>query len=408
MKRLFWLRRSLTETDIRLLEDINYEYPSSITLNGMTRFVVEEGADITISGPLTIRGNGTEAESQILRVDGGKLKLDGVTIKDYALSSDSGVYGIARIQGADAAFTLENVTIENAQSPRGAIYVSGSSGAVTFTVKNSTFKNNKANKEYGGALALYGAVNATIEDSTFVGNTAKGNGGAIQLNSGSTKATVKNCTFTGNSSDSKGDAIYVYGSLTIDGVTMSGNGEDVYVNNGSFALKGDVAMEKIFLAAGKRVALNDTLTVAEAIVIDGTLGQTVLTGSKVADYYTSFTGKNASLTVDSNGVLTEAGEGAQLAESPVVDESIKTAVDVLESTVTPAEPPVVEEAPEVEEIPVVEEVPVVEETPVVEEVPAVEEAPVIEEVLVIEEVSALEEVLVVEEVSAVAETPAAA
>lgn len=90
-----------------------------------------------------------------------------------------------------------------------------------------------------------------------------------------------------------------------------------------------------------------------------TISDCIFTGNNLPAIYKSGGSVIKSNCTENGAALSEAEEEVLVEESSAVDESIKTTVDVLESTVAPAAPPVIEEAPVVEEDPVIEEIPAV-------------------------------------------------
>lgn len=307
--------------DVRIIGDILIKRPTTIEMNGRVRLMVDSG-DYTISGPLALDGKNVSAQRLLFQCEGtGKLTLDGVTIQNYTYTVSTSGYGcIFRVEGS-FELTLDDVTIKNCSGARrGVMYVTSNA---TVNITDCTFENNKAVAQWGGVLAIYTCKSVSVKNSTFTGNSAADHGGAIGVNKNNTDGTIsiENCTFTGNSAANYGGAISVNaGTLNVKDVTMSNNklgstANDIDMVDGTLNLSGTVAIERIKLAAGKTVALNDTLALksgAAAIVIDGSVGQTVLTGSKVAAYHGLFTGVADDVDVTEAGKL--LGSVAYVAE----------------------------------------------------------------------------------------------
>jgi len=297
--------------DIDLLADVVIKRPTTLKMNGNVRFVAKSTADITISGPLTIDGQNMNGGKLLFQVqDEAKLTLNGVTIENYRYTNASSNYGaVGRVED-EATLVMKDCIVRNCEGARrGAFYITGAS---TVNIDGCTFEGNKAVAQYGGALAIYNTMGVTVKNSSFINNSCVTYGGAIgvaQYNENNGVVTIENCTFTGNSADENGGGIAVKsGPLVIKGVTMSGNelagvSNDIDFVDGTFALSGNVAIERIKLASGKSIALNDTLSAAAPIAIDAALGQTVLTGSKVADYNELFVGTADDLYVSETGKL---------------------------------------------------------------------------------------------------------
>ena len=266
-------KNATSATTIYLIGSEIFTEAATLTLGKYVNVIVD-GKGVTISGPVTIDGQGVTnlSGTHTISVEGGgHLTLEnGVTVK--------GIVSQTATSGAIRAFvgdlTLNGVTIENCTGVRGAVYMAGTTKLV---INDCTFKNNTAT-DRGGALFLYGK---------------------------STPTTVTGTTFTGNSAASYGDTIFLTNGATLNFVdsTITGEGSNVYVNEGTFALKGAVAIDTVELVGGQTVTLNDTVTIADTIAIKGNAGQKVLSGSKVADYYEKFVSVSESEVIDSAGVL---------------------------------------------------------------------------------------------------------
>ena len=205
--------------EVILLDDVTYTSAETLTLDGETRILIEAGSDVTISGPLTITGPGEEAASLMFRVNGGKLTLDGVTLKDYhnrGSGNNNSYGGLARVDTA-GTLTLNGVTVENVSAANrgGAFYVTSS----VLNVTDSTFKNNFVTESYGGSIVVYSDSTATVKNSSFIGNTSASYGGAIAIanSSGGSNTKIIGCTFTGNEANEDGAAVRTNGgTLSIE------------------------------------------------------------------------------------------------------------------------------------------------------------------------------------------------
>ena len=292
--------------NVNLLDDITFTRPTTIKMAGTTRLKIGADKDITISGPVTFDGQNKDAKCLLFYLpkndagEVGSLTLDGVTVKNYkntGSGNDNTYGGVGRLEGA---VTLRNCSFENnSGTKRGLFYIT--SGA-SVSVDGCAFTNNTALSEYGGALAIYSTSGVTVKNTTFTGNKSVGSdsannlGGAIHLRSGS--LSLDGCTFEGNSALLGGD------------VSM---GE----KDCSLTLKGVTEMGEIYLSSGKCVTLGSSFALAEGaepIVIDGTVGTTVLTGSIVSAAYTSFKALDEGVVVTADGKL-----AAESSEEPPVD-----------------------------------------------------------------------------------------
>ncbi len=305
------------EQEIALIGDVTFKRPTTIKMNGQIRFVVNGGKDVTISGPVTFDGQNVEANTILFRCTGtaSKLTLErGVTIQNYNnVRGDTETYksfGAIRVD-TSSTLVLDGVTLKNnTNAVRGVVYCTATA---RMEINNCVFENNTATKQYGGALAIYKTAGTTVKNTVFRNNSCATFGGAIGMSSYNVAegpVIIENCTFTGNSagSSSFGGAIAVNaGALEVNGVTMSGNtvgstANDIEVAAGTFALSGNVAIERIKLASEKTIAINSALDAAKAIEIDATVNTVVLSGGKVADACTKFVGVNGE-AVDAEGYL---------------------------------------------------------------------------------------------------------
>ncbi len=268
-------KNATSATTIYLIGSEVFAEATTLTL-GQKVSVVVDGKDVTISGPVTIDGQGlahaaTEDVHTISVQGKGTLTLsDGVTVTGVV--SQTPTSGAIRVYVGN--LVLDGVTIENCTGVRGAVYMAGTT---SLSITDSTFKNNTAT-DRGGALFLWGANNPT---------------------------NITGTTFTGNSADSYGDTIFLTNgaTLNLENTSITGEGSNIYVNEGTLNLKGAVAIDTVELVGGQTVALNDAITVTDTIAIIGNAGQKVLSGSKVADYYEKFVSAKEKEYIDETGLL---------------------------------------------------------------------------------------------------------
>ncbi len=199
--------------DVILFSDIVYDEATTLTLNGKTRLKVM--GEASISGSLTLQGNGSDATVLMFYVTGGKLTLDGVTLQNYTNTgtTDNNTWGWIRVDTSGKLY-LKNALIQNCTGKRG---VYATSDGALIDAYNTTFKNNSS-VELGGAIGLFGKAEVVAEKCTFQGNSAAAAGGAIGNNhsaTSGTKVSIKDCTFTENTAATVGGAIDLYGASTL-------------------------------------------------------------------------------------------------------------------------------------------------------------------------------------------------
>ena len=247
---------------------------SIIHTNDQKYDVCSDNATITV-----MDSSGKRSAINGLLVNGGKVTIDGVTIRD---SADAGIRAdhltlhvknttftgnknSAVVTEKNAGTTIDNCIFRN--NKESAVYNKESSvtlknsyfenncsdagsgttkngGAVyshsSLTVDSCTFVNNRANK--GGAI--YADNDATVTNSTFTGNSAVANGGGIMFDyrgSGFCESlTLKGSRFTGNTAGTDGGAVFCdsMNYLTMSDVeirnnTAGVNGGGLYCQKGS-------------------------------------------------------------------------------------------------------------------------------------------------------------------------------
>ena len=190
---------------------------------------------------------------------GGKVTIDGVTIKD---SADAGIRvndlmldvknttftgnkNSAVVTGNNADTTIENCIFKN--NKESAVYNKNSN----VTLKNSLFEDNCSDSDNGSTKnggAVYSHCTLTVDNCTFVNNSAK-KGGAIYADD---TTNVTNSIFKGNSAEANGGAIMFdyrgWGSceiLTINGSkftdnTAGSNGGAIFCDSMNYLTMSDV------------------------------------------------------------------------------------------------------------------------------------------------------------------------
>lgn len=268
---------------IRLLKDIVFtekvEITKTVTITSknsssprtITRMPEGNYGNITLtgSGNLTLTnviydGNrnyiNSEGEKQsLIKVeDGTTLTLgSGCTIRDGYKSDGSGVIAVYGTMTMNSGAVIKNCEVSGTG---GAVWIS-SSGA--FTMNGGTIQSCKAGGG-GGAISLDGSCNL--------------NGGSI---TGNTDSSDKNCAVYLRASGS--------GSLTLKGVTISGNTYSVYNDGksvhiaGDSILSGSICTTNAVKASGSGVSgLTKTYSIEMSSVTNGT---TVVTGSRDNTHY---------------------------------------------------------------------------------------------------------------------------
>lgn len=268
---------------IRLLKDIVFtekvEISKTVTITSkntasprtITRMPEGNYGNITLtgSGNLTLTnviydGNRNyinsegEAQSLIKVEEGTTLTLgSGCTICDGYKSGGSGVIAVYGTMTMNSGAVIKNCEVSGTG---GAVWIS-SSGA--FTMNGGTIQSCKA-EGGGAAISLDGSCNL--------------NGGSI---TGNTDSSDKNCAVYLRASGS--------GSLTLKGVTISGNtysvyndGKSVYIAGDSI-LSGSIYTTNAVKASGSGVSgLTKTYSIEMSSVTNGT---TVVTGSRDNTHY---------------------------------------------------------------------------------------------------------------------------
>lgn len=179
-----------------------------------TLAIAADGIQVRSSSSATISCASLSSSSPCMHLSGKSFGMQGVTVRD-ANSTDGAVY-VA--QSTYATFT--GVTfVANRGDGGGAINADQSSVVV---VVRCTFLGNKATGDGG---AIIGAPNSKLSviSSTFQANAAVGNGGAIA--SDAAEVTIVSTTFTSNTAGASGAAISAISSsdVTATGIVATGN-----------------------------------------------------------------------------------------------------------------------------------------------------------------------------------------
>ena len=160
---------------------------------------------ITLTHTLTIKRKAQIAENLTLDGSGQSVILDG----------DNKVR-VLRVDGM--RLTLKGVTVANGKTDEsgGGLFISQSSEV---TIEYCTFSGNAAH--HGGGLLNDGGK-VTISNCTFSGNTALGYGGGLYNNLGGT-GNVIHCTFANNTANMGGGWSTTYGSFSVSASIVSHN-----------------------------------------------------------------------------------------------------------------------------------------------------------------------------------------
>lgn len=217
---------------------------------------------VTINGDNTA-GSGTNVTVQVttpkvstyrvfyLRPDAGKtITLQNMNIQGGA-TSDGG--GAIKIESCSGDVVIDNCTISNSKSTRGAGIDAWGMG--NLTVSNSTFSGNEiTDTTYGGGGIFARSVTSlTVTSSTFDSNTGTGNGGGIYTFDET--ITVDKCSFTNNNIQRSGGGIYMDGdnALAASNITNS-----TFANNTANGSAGNDFGGGIYFYYGKHRITNCT------------------------------------------------------------------------------------------------------------------------------------------------------
>ena len=251
---------------------------------------------------------------------GATFIMDGGTISGCtALDSGGGLYATNQ-----STITINNGTISGCEASAGAgggLYVDGS----TLTIKDGEKGGEKGGEISGCKANTGGGLYATNQSTINIsGGTIKGNeaayGGGVAL-IGSTINPITHWTVSGNKADNIGGGIYLEnglmdvsaGSNRIYNNTIDGHGADIFLYNGSSAIRLPNAanMDVNYLDSGMKIdgwyknkPRYTPSKDGEAVKVDG---EEPLKGelSLVASYKTTCT-----VTIDTNG-----GKGGSVSQT---------------------------------------------------------------------------------------------
>ena len=220
------------------------------TLNSTVPVFGNGGAVYVSGGTFTMNGVGTISHCNAenggaVYVSGGTFKMNGGTITECsATDSGGGVWmngGSSIWEIVGSSFTMSGdskIDICNSNSEGGGVYVTDSSNLCTFKMLDEATITN-CTAENGGGVSYGCGLKGTFEIS-----------GNAKINS--------------NISSYCGGGIYLYGILTMDGGTISGNkapsGAGVYVRDGSssFTMNGGKISDNNATESGAGVYLSDS------------------------------------------------------------------------------------------------------------------------------------------------------
>ena len=203
--------------------DINRNVGSTAIPDGYV-IKVESGGSLTISGTGTIRGGNNSGNGGCI-LNEGTLELQSGNISSNSAVNGGGIYNTS-------ALTISggNVQSNTASTGHGGgIYNTGA-----LTISGGNVQSNTASAGNGGGIYNDGA-DLTVSGGNISSNTAN-TGGGIYNNTGKSM-TINGGTIQNNitSTDGYGGGIYNYGTLTISGGSITGNG---YSSNTVYVAKG--------------------------------------------------------------------------------------------------------------------------------------------------------------------------
>lgn len=228
-------------------DKINFTLPANSTITLTSgEIAIPEAKNLTIDGTgvsnLTISGNNTfrifNLKSNASTANQFYLKnltlINGLAPAETPTSNgsptDTSERGGAILLGSASTLTLDTVTFNDNNAPRGggAIY---STSSAQLTVLSSKFNRNngqgKNEERAGGAITFRGPNELIVRNSIFTANKGV-NGGAI--NSVHGKLTLDSCQFIDNISDGVYDPQQKFANP--DAMTIRGYGGAVYADRG--------------------------------------------------------------------------------------------------------------------------------------------------------------------------------
>ena len=285
--------------------------------------VVPNGRTVTLDlrGHILDRGlTEARASGYVIRVEeGGSLTIidtsdekSGVVTGGNNDGNGGGIYceGTLNMTGGTV---MSNI----ATGLGGGIYLNPSDDEATYSFSNTSIHRNQtttsAGNSQGGGLYIGQGI-VTLTDCSISLNNAQNAGGGIYINAGN--VTAANCIVSLNSAfaSANGAGVCLHsGSFTLDGGTITGNtgnkshdvGVGVYVNSGTFGVKGNVQIRGNHYDTSK--SENVFLNGESVITIVGALGENASIGVNKGDRrnnVTTISGGLVTSGLDGNGALT--------------------------------------------------------------------------------------------------------
>ncbi|MEL6604858.1 MAG: CHAT domain-containing protein [Cyanobacteria bacterium J06614_10] len=185
-----------------------------------------QGAETIITRDMTLRGQGAgstlltgDSVRRVVRIDGGIVGIDRVTILDGAADRGGGIL----VQNAASLLLTNSELIGNSALEPGGMTGGGLhlAGAGTSLIRDTRFENNTAND--GGALSQNDTHDVLIQDSDFVNNLAQQDGGAIDNRTTNSGLTIRNSLFSANEALQEGGAIAIRDALFLSDSRLENN-----------------------------------------------------------------------------------------------------------------------------------------------------------------------------------------
>ena len=216
---------------------------------GSTTGIKPDGGAIITYGPLNIT-NSEFANNEAW--DGGAISarsssavttISGSDFHDNRTTSTSLAEGGAILLEDSASATITGSHFATNHVSSYPSYGGAISSKGTLSIIGSTFEGNTASD--GGAVALSGPT--SIVRSSFTGNVAFFGGACI---SGGGPLMVSETSFVGNggSTAAEGGAMKIYGTITLQDVTMSGNSAD---NGGAINQRGTLSLQNVTISGNQ-------------------------------------------------------------------------------------------------------------------------------------------------------------
>lgn len=186
-------------------------------------FYVLSGSTLNLSNGTLTGGWGGDS--------GGLLNAGTANLTDVVISGNTGDNrggGIVNRNGGTLNMTggsiigntSKDIKVQNTDIVGGGGIFNYKDAKATLT--GVTISGNKAEVWGGGGICNYGTL--TIDGCTITNNTANFHGGGVWNGNDPSLFTVKNCTITGNNANRTGGGIFSYNNINIKGVnTITGN-----------------------------------------------------------------------------------------------------------------------------------------------------------------------------------------